>query len=177
RMPAAEPSRRRSPAEAWLWPCPLPLTPRLSFLNMAGLGIAAHAREQPDRVAIVDADRRLTYRELYERSCKTARLLQEFGFKEGDRIALALRNRPEFFEAGFGAAMLGVEVVPISWRASVDELSYYLQDSGAKLLGAEQPIEGLPMPVLDIAHHEEAIADQPATPPDGALDPAPVYYR
>src|SRR5207249_7856605 len=134
-------------------------TPRLSFLTMAGLGIAAHAREQPDGVAIIDGDRRLTYRELYERSCKTARLLREFGFKDGDRIALALRNRPEFFEAGFGAAMLGVEVVPISWRASADELAYYLEDSGAKALGAEQAVDGLAVPVLDIAHHEEAIAD------------------
>src|SRR5947208_15840189 len=73
--------------------------------------------------------------------------------------------------------MLGVEVVPISWRASHDELAYYLEDSGAKLLGAEQPINGLPVPVLDLARHAEAIADQPSMPPEGALDPAPVYYR
>src|SRR5437762_7286221 len=133
RMPAAEPSRRSSPADAWLWPCPSPLTPRLSFGFMSGLGIAAHAREQPDRVAIVDGDRRLTYRELYERACRTAHVLQGFGLKADDRIALALRNRSVFFEAGFAAAMLGIEVVPVSWRASRDELEYYLEDSGAKL--------------------------------------------
>jgi hypothetical protein len=31
-------------------------------------------------------------------------VLQEFGFREGDRLALALPNRSEFFEAGFAAA-------------------------------------------------------------------------
>jgi long-chain acyl-CoA synthetase len=144
---------------------------------MSGLGIAANARERPDAVAIVDGERRLTYRQLHERACRTAHVLADFGFQEGDRLALALRNRSEFFEAGFAAAMLGVEVVPISWRASRDELEYYLEDSGAKLLGAEQGIDGLPVPVFDIARHEDAIADRQATPPAGALDPAPVYYR
>jgi long-chain acyl-CoA synthetase len=144
---------------------------------MSGLGIAAHARERPGAVAIVDGERRLTYRELHERACRTAHVLQEFGFREGDRLALALPNRSEFFEAGFAAAMLGVEVVPISWRASRDELEYYLEDSGAKLLAAEQPVDGLPVPSLDIRFREEAIADKPTTPPPGALDPVPVYYR
>jgi long-chain acyl-CoA synthetase len=103
-------------------------------------------------------------------------VLQGLGLQEGDRIALALR-RSEFFEAGFAAAMLGVEVVPTSWWASRDELEYYLEDSGAKLLGAEEGINGLPVPAFDIRFHEEAIHDRPATPPEGALDPAPVYYR
>jgi long-chain acyl-CoA synthetase len=71
---------------------------------MSGLGIAAHAREQPDAVAIVDGERRLTYRELHERTCRTAHVLQEVGFREGDRLALALPNRSEFFEAGFAPA-------------------------------------------------------------------------
>src|SRR5204863_7536528 len=71
----------------------------------------------------------------------------------------------------------GIAVVPISWRASPDELAYYLEDSGAKLLAAEHAVEAMPVPVLDIAFHEEAIAGQPSTPPEGALDPAPVYYR
>jgi len=128
-------------------------------------------------VAIVDGDRRLTYRELYERACRTAHVLQGFGLKADDRIALALRNRSVFFEAGFAAAMLGIEVVPVSWQASRDELEYYLEDSSAKLLGVEEPIEGLPAPVFAIEHHEEAIASMPSTPPEGALDPAPVYYR
>jgi len=144
---------------------------------MSGLGIAANARERPDAVAIVDGERRLTYRHLHERACRTAHVLADFGFQEGDRLALALRNRAEFFEAGFAAAMLGVEVVPISWRASRDELEYYLEDSGARLLGAEEAMDGLPVPVFDISGHEDAIADRPATPPAGALDPAPVYYR
>src|SRR6266542_4125300 len=144
---------------------------------MTGLGIAAHARERPDATAIVDGERRFTYRQLYERSCRVAHVLRKFGFVPGDRLALALRNGVEFFEGGFGAAMLGVEVVAISWRAGPDELAYYLEDSGAKLLAAERPVDGLPVPVLAAEHHDDAIAGQPSTPPDGALDPAPVYYR
>src|SRR2546430_17402251 len=60
RIPAADPSLRRSPAVAWLCPWPSPLTPRLSFVRMTDLGIAAHARSNPQKTAIVDGERRVT---------------------------------------------------------------------------------------------------------------------
>src|SRR5256714_6205712 len=87
RIPAADPSFRRSPAEAWLCPWPSPLTPRLSFEPMADLGIAAHARNRPDAVAIVDGGRRITYAELHARACRAAHALRALGATAEDRVA------------------------------------------------------------------------------------------
>jgi long-chain acyl-CoA synthetase len=145
---------------------------------MTDLGIAAHARAEPARTAIVDGDRRISYGELHERSCRAARALGALGVAAEDRVAVALRNRPEFFEVSAGAAMLGSEVVPISWRAKVEELGYMVEDSGAKVLVAESEVDGVTAHVLRVDHdYQEALAAQPASPPAGALDSAPTFYR
>jgi long-chain acyl-CoA synthetase len=145
---------------------------------MADLGIAAHARNRPEKVAIVDGGRRITYAELDARANRAAQVLQELGVTGDDRIALALRNRPEFFETSAAAAMLGVEVVPVSWRAQPDEVRYLVEDSGAKVLIAEGPVEGIGATTLPIGdQYEAALAAAPASRPEGALDPAPTFYR
>src|SRR5437588_3454175 len=137
---------------------------------MTDLGIAAHARFRGDKVAIVDGERRVTYAELHAGACRAANALLKLGVGAEDRIAIALHNSPEFFEASAGAAMLGVEVVPVSWRASEDEVRYMVEDSGAKVLVSEAR-RGVP--VL----RPQDWADAPETPPEGALDPAPTFYR
>src|SRR6059058_354171 len=103
---------------------------------MTDLGIAAHARSRPQKTAIVDGERRVTYSELHAGACRAANALRGLGLEADDRIAIALHNSPEFFEASFGAAMLGIEVVPVSWRAGEGEVRYMVEDSGAKLLVA-----------------------------------------
>ncbi|MEO1028580.1 MAG: acyl-CoA synthetase, partial [Pseudomonadota bacterium] len=52
----------------------------------------------------------------------------------GDKIAFCLENCAEVFEFCWGAQRSGLAFVPISSRLTADEISYILQDSGAKLL-------------------------------------------
>jgi long-chain acyl-CoA synthetase len=143
---------------------------------MTVLGIAAHARKNGWKTAIRDGDRIVSYGELYGRACRAARVLRDLGVGTGDRVALALPNSPEFFELSTGAAMLGAEVVPISWRAKVDELRYLVEDSGAKVLVREQTAD-VPATVVTIDEFERMAAPHRDTPPAGALDPAPTFYR
>jgi acyl-CoA synthetase (AMP-forming)/AMP-acid ligase II len=98
-----------------------------TIVDIFGLG-AAHE----DRVHIVYGDERLTFREVRERSAGLARELHgSFGVRPGDRVAIAMRNLPEFVISFWGAALVGAIVVPLNswWKGA--ELAYALKDSGA----------------------------------------------
>ena len=57
------------------------------------------AQDVPDKVAVVDGDRRLTYRQLNDMSDALASGFQELGFKKGDRIAIYMKSSVEFITA------------------------------------------------------------------------------
>jgi long-chain acyl-CoA synthetase len=65
---------------------------------------------------------------------RAATVLAGLGLKEGDGVALYLRNEMAYFEASFGAGLLGVYPVPVNWHYTPDEAGYLLRDSGVKLL-------------------------------------------
>ena len=100
---------------------------------MEPIGLEPRARAHPDLIAIVAGTRRVTFAELDRRANRVARSLRTAGIHPGDRVGCSLRNRVEFFEVTFGAARAGAELVPISWRAKDDEVTYLLEDSRAGL--------------------------------------------
>ncbi|MGZ4104429.1 MAG: AMP-binding protein, partial [Actinomycetota bacterium] len=116
---------------------------------MTDLGLEAQTRARPDGIAIVAGERRVTFAELDRRADRVARALRSAGVNPGDRVGCALRNRVEFYEVAFGAARAGAEIVPISWRAMDDEVTYLLEDSGARLLVAEEDA-GASVPLLRV---------------------------
>ncbi|HLW17837.1 MAG TPA: AMP-binding protein [Actinomycetota bacterium] len=122
---------------------------------MEPIGLEPRARAHPDKPAIVAEDRRVTFAELDARTNRVARALRSSGIKPGDRIGCALKNRIEFFEVTFGAARAGAELVPISWRAKDDEVSYLLKDSRAGLLVAEEGVRA-EIPVLHFGDEYDA---------------------
>src|SRR3989338_4263162 len=65
------------------------------------------ARWYPERIAVIEGDRRLTYRELDRRVTALARALGRLGVRPGDRIAVLQANNHEFMEALAGAARAG----------------------------------------------------------------------
>ncbi|MGH2793198.1 MAG: AMP-binding protein, partial [Actinomycetota bacterium] len=138
-------------------------------MTAAELGVAAHARANPGKPAVVAGDRRITYAELDARANQAARAFRRLGVREGDRVAVALRNRPEFLEAATAAARLGAIVIPLSWRFKRDEVRVIVEDADAKLVVAErdahETMEGFPALHLG-GPYEEAIASQDETPPE-----------
>lgn len=76
---------------------------------------------------------RLTFGETWRRACRFANALQsEVGVKQGDYVAIAMRNYPEWCISYMAVISLGAVVVPLNawWKA--EELKYGLTDSGAK---------------------------------------------
>ncbi len=83
---------------------------------------------------LVYEDERTTFAEHYRVAATVARRLRvEHGVRKGDRVAIAMRNLPEWIMAFWGAAAAGAVVVPINAWWSGDELHYGLGDSGAKV--------------------------------------------
>jgi long-chain acyl-CoA synthetase len=100
------------------------------------------ARKTPDRVAITDTERSLTYTELTGFTERIARALAGRGIRPGDRIAFLGRNSLEFYPVFFAAAAVGSVLVPLNWRLTADDLAFQLADSGAKLAIADAEFTG-----------------------------------
>ena len=84
---------------------------------------------------IVYEDERWTFDRHYAAvSSLSAWLVDEAGVTKGDRVAIAMRNYPEWSLAFWAAACAGAIVVPLNAWWTGDELAYGLRDSGTKVL-------------------------------------------
>ncbi len=99
-----------------------------------GRTLTAAAARDEDSLALVDGARRLTYGTLLNQASRCAAGLDDLGLKSGDHLLVIMQNRWEMVVAYFAAQLAGIVVTPINWRVEGAELSYFLQDSGAKAL-------------------------------------------
>jgi long-chain acyl-CoA synthetase len=111
---------------------------------MSPRGIAAIARDEPGREAIVCGDRRDTFGDLNADANRWSQLFAQAGVGPGDRVAVMLGNRPEVFAAWVGAGRLGALVVPVSYRFTAPEVAYILEDSQAAAFVYEDEAVGGP---------------------------------
>ncbi len=97
-----------------------------------------------------------SYGELAQRAASLAGALRgRFGLAPGDRVALIMKNCPDYVTAMFGTWWGGLAVVPLNAKLHADEFAYALADSGAALcfvtpdLAGEVPADA-PFPVVEI---------------------------
>ncbi|MXP31438.1 class I adenylate-forming enzyme family protein [Parerythrobacter jejuensis] len=96
--------------------------------------LADHARSHGDRLMTIYEDERVSYEAWYRAVAKLAAEFQARGIAKGDRVALAMRNLPEWPVAFFAATTIGAICVPLNAWWTGDELEFGLHNSGAKLL-------------------------------------------
>jgi long-chain acyl-CoA synthetase len=87
--------------------------------------------EHADRIAYVQMDATLTFRQVDELSRAFAAWLQHAGFSKGDRFAIMLPNTFQYPIALFGALRAGLIVVNTNPLYTAPELEHQLTDSGA----------------------------------------------
>jgi fatty-acyl-CoA synthase len=136
-----------------------------------GLGSwpARRARISPDRTALVQPDRALTYAALADRVGRLAGALSRLGVRPGDRVAYLGVNDITVFETLFATARCGAIFVPLNYRLSPVEIRYMLGDSGASVLvHSPDTDELLKDPLPDTLRH--VVATDPASCPAGGLD-------
>lgn len=92
--------------------------------------------ESAPTAGLVSGTRYMALETLDRRSRQAAAALHDLGVWQGDQVALLLRNDFAFFEATFGAGMLGASSVPMNWHLRADEIAHILDDCGAKVLVA-----------------------------------------
>jgi len=96
--------------------------------------LSGHARFQPDAIAIQSEDGVMTYQQLLVLSEQCQQYFIQSNLQHGDRVAILAMNHPDYFIALFAAARLGLILVPLNWRLSVDELLYVIDDCEPRLL-------------------------------------------
>jgi len=94
-----------------------------------GALLAEMADRFPEREAVVDARRRLTYRAFRDESLQVARGLYSLGVRPGDHVAILMGNVAEWLVTGFAVASLGATLVSVNTWATRRELAYLLDHS------------------------------------------------
>jgi long-chain acyl-CoA synthetase len=111
--------------------------------------------DDPQTIAgFISGERYRSAEELAQRVARAATVLDRFAVGVGDRIAIMLRNDLPFIEASYAASALGAIAVPVNWHYRGAEVSFILEDSGAKVLIVHADLldvvpAGFPMLVVD----------------------------
>jgi long-chain acyl-CoA synthetase len=72
--------------------------------------------------------------ELYRGVVGVARMLESWGIRKGDRVAILSENRPEWTITDFAALALGAVTVPIYSTQTADQTAFVLNDSGTRVI-------------------------------------------
>jgi acyl-CoA synthetase (AMP-forming)/AMP-acid ligase II len=91
-----------------------------------------NARRYPNKRALVDADRELTWSQVDQRARRLAGFLSGHGLTPGDRVMVIARNCIEWPEISFGLAKAGLIAVPVNIRLAPDEVAHVRDDCGAR---------------------------------------------
>jgi long-chain acyl-CoA synthetase len=114
-------------------------------MNLAA-AFSATADRNRDKTAVFWGDDTRSYGHLHDESDAVASALsREHGVGPGDRVAIWVKNCPEFISAFFGIQKAGGVVTPINNFLKPDEVAYILADSGCGLLITDESMnEALP---------------------------------
>ena len=137
------------------------------------------SRSHGDATFLVYEDERMTFSEHFAEAASFAAVLSaRYGVGRGDRVAIAMRNYPEWVVAFWAAAALGAVIVPLNAWWTAPELAYGLEDSGTtvavldgeRLARLTPELDRLRQPAGSLAHvvvAREGDARQPVPIPAG----------
>jgi o-succinylbenzoate---CoA ligase len=97
----------------------------------------------PDRVAVYFQDETITFRELYEKSNKSAGQLTSIGVKKDQYVGVLLKNHIDTVVILFALQLLGVKAVMLNNRLTLNELAWQLCDSRSSTLITELDFDEL----------------------------------
>jgi len=146
-------------------------------MNLAHL-LIRNARLRPDAPAIaVGRTPVVSYGQLEDRVARLADgLLGKMKLAPGERVAIAMKNCPEYLEVLFACWHAGLVAVPMNAKLHPREFAYIVENSGASACFVTPDLEAaIPqgMPVKEI----ESLRGEAAPPIDAAPhDPAWLFY-
>ncbi len=99
-----------------------------------GEAVRVNAKKYPDKLALKDAKRSLTFKQFNERTDRLANALTSLGLSKGDKISAVVQNCSEFMEIYVATAKTGIIISPVNWRFTPREVEYVINNSDAKAL-------------------------------------------
>ncbi|MFD5080402.1 class I adenylate-forming enzyme family protein [Streptomyces sp. NPDC058371] len=94
----------------------------------------------PDRIALVDERRSVTWAQFHDRTAELARGLAELGIERGDRVAVLSQDRIEVLESYFALARLGAVFVPLNHSLALPEVAGIIERVGAVAVFGESDL-------------------------------------
>lgn len=94
---------------------------------------AVHAARDPSRIAVIDGEDWLTFKEMDERINQSANLLISLGVRPKSRVLICMENRLEYLLTWFALFRLGCSAVHASYRSTSAELDYLVENSKASV--------------------------------------------
>ena len=107
------------------------------------------ASRMPEKIAVIDGEKRYSYRELNSEANQLAWSFSAYGLSRGDSVALMAGNCAEFLITYYACAKLGVICVPVNLGWKSPEISYVLKHSQAKAVVVESHLVPLLRESLD----------------------------
>lgn len=96
------------------------------------------ARQHGDREFLIYEGERRSFNDLMDEADAIAAALQARGVRPGERVALAMRNYPEWMAIFIGVITVGAVIVPVNSWGKPDDIVYTVEDCGARLAFCDQ---------------------------------------
>ncbi|TYS36700.1 AMP-binding protein [Bacillus pumilus] len=131
-------------------------------MNRITESYALHAEMNPDHIAIIDGQEKITYQDWYERVQTSAQWLQQAPHEQ-KRVAFLLSNGASFLQIFAGAASAGWTAIPLDPRWSHEEYVAKLLLSKSDLVIVEDRYmkrfekHSVDIPVLSLSEWEESL--------------------
>jgi amino acid adenylation domain-containing protein len=138
-----------------------------------GEDLRAAAARDPDGLAIVDGDRRLSYGELDHLIDGMAAALTELGVRRGDRVAIVLPNGAEAAVAIYGVLRAGAAFSPLNPTIKHLKLAHVLSDSGAAAVLCDEERAATVAEAIAEANEVPVVSDVLALAERGGEPPSP----
>ena len=134
----------------------VPLTP-LDFLERS-------AAVYPNKLAVVDGERRFSYAQFHERCHRLASALVRTGVESGDTVSIMAPNSPAMLEAHYGVPLSGAVLNALNFRLDAATIAFILEHAETRVLLTDTEFApvidaalkrlGRDITVIDIAHPE-----------------------
>lgn len=106
-----------------------------------GTSFMASVARDPDALAIVDGDVRLSYAQWLARISSLVAAFDRMGLKPGEHLVTVLQNRWEAATLHWACQFAGLTIVPINWRAKADEIDFVIENCSARAIAFEAVAE------------------------------------
>ena len=129
---------------------------------------------------LVFRDERMSYAEAHRQVRVLAGWLAENGVSQGDRVAISMRNYPEWIISYWAVVSMGAVVVGMNAWWTAAEMAYGLDDSAPTVLVVDgerwerlQPLDSRPVIPVIVTRYHEALPDSVTRWAETVADPNP----